>query len=119
MPTYNNAGYITQALRSALGNCDDEVEVVVLDGGSTDDTEVVVQSIAQQDARVRYVRQADRGGIDHDMARTVELARGEYCWLLSADDAFAEGALGRILQECRAGGDLWLANRLWCDIALR
>jgi abequosyltransferase len=119
MPTYNNAGYIGDALRSVLPHAGDEVEVVVLDGGSTDDTEAVVEPIAQRDGRVRYVRQAERGGIDRDMARSVELARGEYCWLLSADDALAEGALARILRECRAGGDLWLANRLWCDIALR
>lgn len=119
MPTYNNAAYIGDALRSSLLHGGDEVEVVVLDGGSTDNTAAVVLAIAQRDARVRYVRQAERGGIDRDLARSVELARGEYCWLLSADDAFVDGALARVAAECRAGHELLLANRVWCDVALR
>jgi abequosyltransferase len=119
MPTYNNAAYIGDALTSVLSQAGGDVEIVVLDGGSTDETEAVVRPIAQRDARVRYVRQAERGGIDRDMARSVDLARGDYCWLLSADDALAQGALARILAECRAGHELLLANRLWCDIALR
>ena len=119
MPTYNNAPYIGDALGSVLSHPGEDIEVVVLDGGSTDDTEAVVQPIARRDPRVRYVRQAERGGIDRDMARSVEFARGEYCWLLSADDAFAHGALGRLMAECRAGHELLLANRVWCDVALR
>src|SRR3954462_4614976 len=119
MPTYTNGRYISEAIDSVLAGAPEAVEVVVLDGGSTDETDHIVSAIERRDARVRYVRQAQRGGIDRDMARVVELARGEFCWLLSADDALAKGALARILSECRAGSDLMLANRMWCDIDLQ
>jgi O-antigen biosynthesis alpha-1,3-abequosyltransferase len=119
MPTYNYGRYIGNAVESIRSQSGDDVELVVLDGGSTDDTERVVRAIAASWPALRYVRQATRGGIDADLARSVELATGEYCWLLSADDALAEGAVRRILQEFDGGSDIVLCNRLWCDIELR
>jgi abequosyltransferase len=119
MPTYNNGAYIAEALRS-LGNAPPgAVEIVVLDGGSQDNTAEIVHRFAREQPNVRYVRQAERGGIDRDLARSVELATGEYCWLLSADDALAPGALERLLAECASGFDVLLANRTWCDLQLR
>jgi abequosyltransferase len=118
MPTYNYGRYIGAALESILAQATDGLEVVVLDGGSTDNTPAVVAAIAERCAAVRYVRQEHRGGIDADLARSVELARGEYCWLLSADDALRPGAVQRILNEFSRGYDVLLCNRVWCDIDL-
>lgn len=119
MPTYNNGAYIAEALRSVASAPPGAVEIVVLDGGSQDNTAGVVRALEREQPNIRYVRQEARGGIDRDLARSVELATGEYCWLLSADDALAPGALGRLLRECDAGCDVLLANRTWCDVQLR
>lgn len=118
IPTYNYGAYIGEALESIAAQASAEVEVVVLDSGSTDNTQHVVRKFASALPHLRYEVEARPGGIDRDLARTVALARGEYCWLLSADDAFAPGALARILRECAAGFDLMLANRTWCDAQL-
>lgn len=115
MPTYNYGRFISQAIASVEAQRDEAVELVVLDGGSTDDTETIVRQWTARWPAVRYVRQAERGGIDADLARSVELARGEYCWLLSADDALEPGALVRIRGAFAAGAVLVLCNRLWCD----
>jgi len=115
MPTYNYGAYIATALESVRSQADARVEVLVLDGGSTDETPDIVRSMAGRWAGLRYVRQDQRGGIDADMARSIELARGEYCWLLSADDALQPGAVARMLQEFEAGYDILLCNRVWCD----
>ena len=56
-----------------------------------------------------------RGGIDRDMARSVELARGEYCWLFSSDDIMKPGALQRVLTEINSGLDLYLCGLTLCD----
>lgn len=119
MPTYNYGRYIRTALDSIRSQAGDDVEVVVLDGGSTDDTATVVRDIAASWPALRYVRQDARGGIDADLARSVELATGEYCWLLSADDALGDGAVRRILREFDAGCDILLCNRIWCDAGLK
>jgi abequosyltransferase len=118
MPTYNYGRYIETALESIRSQSDARVEVLVLDGGSTDETPAIVRSMAERWPNLRYVRQEQRGGIDADMARSVELARGDYCWLLSADDALQPGTVQRMLQEFEAGYGLILGNRIWCDSEL-
>jgi abequosyltransferase len=69
--------------------------------------------------RLRYYRQDFKGGIDKDMAKSVELARGEYCWLFSADDVMAEGALDRILKKIRTRMDLYLCGFTRCTIDMK
>jgi abequosyltransferase len=119
MPTYNYGRYIATALESIRAQADASVEVLVLDGGSTDDTPAIVGAMAKGWPNLCYVRQHHRGGIDADMARSIELAGGDYCWLLSADDALQPGAVRRMRQEFEAGHELLLCNRIWCDTELR
>lgn len=118
MPTYNYGRYIRTAIESIRSQAEDDLEVIVLDSGSTDDTRRVVEALAASWPAVRYVRRDSRGGIDRDLASSVELARGDYCWLLSADDALQKGALRRMVGELDGGCDIVLCNRVWCDASL-
>lgn len=119
MPTYNYGRYIHAALESVRVQDEGGIEVVVLDSGSTDETRQVVEAMAVSWPALQYVRRDARGGIDRDLATCVELARGEYCWLLSADDALRAGALRRIAAEFGSGCDILLCNRVWCDSGLK
>ncbi len=110
IPTYNFGEFIGETLESILPQVLAGVEVVILDGGSTDDTEAVVQRFQERFPALRYHRRAERGGIDRDMARAVELARGEYCWLFSSDDAMKPGAIGLVLDEIGGGLDIYLGG---------
>jgi abequosyltransferase len=89
--------------------------VVVLDGGSSDNTGAVVAGFTARYPAVRYVRQAFRGGIDRDMARSIDLAQGEYCWLFSSDDIMKPGAIARVLDEINSGRDIYLCGLTLCD----
>ena len=119
IPAYNYGAFIGAAIESVLDQIDCGTEIVVLDSGSTDQTRTVIEVLAASHSCVRYFHQTERGGIDRDLARSVELAAGEYCWLLSADDALRKGALRRIRQEMEDGIDLLLCNRVWCDADLK
>jgi len=114
IPTYNFGRFIGEALDSIVRQATEEVEIVILDGGSTDNTTEVVEGYRGGLPRLRYHRQDFKGGIDRDMAKTVELARGEYCWLFSADDVMAPGALDRILRKIRSRMDLYLCGFTRC-----
>ena len=116
IPTYNFGAYIGPTLESILPQLVDGVEVVVLDGGSTDDTSDVVESFSRRNPAVRYIRQDERGGIDRDMARTVELAGGEYCWIFCADDLMKPGAVGRVLGLLGSGCDVYLCGMTLCSL---
>ncbi len=108
IPTYNFGRFIGETLESILSQVTSEVEVVVLDSGSTDDTPAVVSRLQHKFPSLRYVRAEYKKGIDRDMALVVEMARGTYCWLFSADDVMVPGALARILREITTGEDLYL-----------
>lgn len=97
IPTYNFGQFIGETLDSILRDLPDGVEVLVVDGASTDDTTTVVATFAARTPALRYIRLPQRGGIDADIAKTVNLARGEYVWLCSADDVLAPGAVTRVL----------------------
>jgi abequosyltransferase len=115
IPTHNFGRYISETLQSVISQASRKVEIVILDGASTDDTKAVVEAHRSAKVPIKYCYQPHKGGIDADMARVVELARGEYCWLLSADDTLVEGAISRMLREIENAHDIYLCNRIWCD----
>lgn len=119
IPTYNFGRFIAETLRAIASQATGDVEIVVLDGGSTDDTPEIVERFAREVPGVVHRRLERPGGIDADLATTISLASGEYCWLMSSDDAPAPGAIARVLREIESGEDVYLCNRLDCDNDLR
>ncbi|MCK9418519.1 MAG: glycosyltransferase [Nitrospirae bacterium] len=115
IPTYNFGNFIGETLESIIRQATDEVEIVVVDGASTDNTEEIVRDYQKRFPRLRYHLIDKKGGIDKDLAKAVELAQGDYCWLLSSDDVLKSGAIDRILHEMAAGYDIYLCNRTECD----
>lgn len=108
--TRNRASYIGETLDSIIAQLTDGVEIVVLDGASEDNTEEVVRARQQRSRGLRYVRQDVNNGFDQDYARAVELARGEYCWLMSDDDVLRPGAVDAVLAGARRGYSLIVVN---------
>ena len=119
IPTYNFGRFIGETLDSILPQVTDEVELLVVDGASTDDTAEVVRKRQERFPALRYHRLEKKGGIDRDMAKSVELASGEYVWLFSADDWMAGGALKRVMEDIRLGLDLYLCGFTLCDFEMR
>ena len=115
IPTYNFGRFIAETLHSILEQDGaDEIEVVVVDGASTDNTTDVVTGLQNQYPQIKYFRLPAKGGIDRDMAKSVELATGEYCWLFSSDDTMRRGALEMALDEIKQGYDLYLCKHTEC-----
>ena len=108
--TYNRADYIGETLKSIVSQLEDDVELLVVDGASTDGTREVVEGFAKEDPRVRYVRLLEKGGVDHDYDQSVELARGEFCWLFTDDDALKSGAIAAVKAAVKKGYDLVVVN---------
>lgn len=85
IPTYNRAsGYLKQALESAVNQTYPNLEIVVSDNCSTDDTQAMVKSFA--DPRIRYFRQTQNIKSNDNFNFCLEQARGDYFLLLHDDD---------------------------------
>jgi abequosyltransferase len=66
-----------------------------------------------------YVYSNEKKGIDIDMSATVDFARGEYCWLMSSDDAISFDAIKILRDAISSKAEVILCNRTVCDIHLR
>ncbi len=117
--TRNRAAFIGTTLESLISQATDEVEIVVLDAASTDGTSETVEEFTRRFPRLRYVRQDTNQGVDRDYDRTVELACGKYCWMMSDDDILTPGAVAEVLGHCRKGYDLIVVNAEDRDADLR
>jgi len=119
IPTHNRGALIGRTLDSILSQVNESIEVVVVDGASTDDTCEVVASFQKRFANLTYYRGIENMGVDRDMAKAVELARGEYCWLMSSDDLVRPGAISRMLNEIEFGADIYLCDVTLCSIEMQ
>lgn len=108
--TRNRATFIGTTLESIIAQATSECEIVVFDGASTDDTEQIVEIYAHRFNNLRYFKQEVNDGLDHGFDHAVELASGEYCWLMPDDDLLKPGALAAILVALRRGYSLVVVN---------
>jgi glycosyltransferase involved in cell wall biosynthesis len=96
---YNNAGTIAQALESTLSQSHDDIELIVVDGASTDGTQEVIARY--RDRIAKYVSERDRGIYDA-LNKGVRMATGDVVGFLHSDDLFADrDALARVSAAMR------------------
>jgi glycosyltransferase involved in cell wall biosynthesis len=88
---------------------EEAVEIVIVDGGSTDDTEQVIRGYQASFPGIRYIKSIvsdqtpSNEGFDRDCNYAVEVAEGEYCWLMTDDDLLLPGAIRTILAASSNG----------------
>ena len=119
IPVFNFGAFLGETLDSILPQVVPGIEIVVVDGASTDDTPQIVASRMERCTQLRYVRLDRRGGIDADIALSIEHAAGEYCWLFSGDDIMRPHGLERALGWLSSGHDVLLCRHSNCDKAMR
>lgn len=97
IPAYNAADTLPATLASALAQAHREMELLVVDDGSTDDTAAVIDRVAAIDSRVRRIEFG--GNVGRSMARNgaIDLAKGEWVAFLDADDLWPVDRLERLL----------------------
>ena len=98
IPTYNGAKTINRMLSLLLPQCDDRVEILVVDNASTDNTSEIVNEAVKDYTFVQYIRNERNIGPDSNFLKCMNLAQGKYTFLLSDDDVLMEGKLKYILE---------------------
>jgi len=101
IPTYNHGRFLRQCVQSVLDQGIDDIEVLVLDNASTDETPQVMAAFAHE-PRVRYMRNRYNYGPGYNWENGLWIALGRYFTFLSADDYFNPGHLARLLPVLQA-----------------
>ena len=101
---FNARRWIGLSVASAQSQTLREIEIIVVDDGSTDDTSEVVAGMAQSDSRIRLIRQAN-AGVGAARNTGIRFARGTYIAPLDADDVWGARKLERQVQRMEERGE--------------
>jgi len=100
-PSYNQGNFIRDCIESILSQDYPRIEYIIMDGGSTDNTESVVKAYSQ---RLTWISEKDRGQ-SHAINKGFKMANGEILAWLNSDDLFLPGAVSRAVETLRRDAD--------------
>ncbi|MDX1371056.1 MAG: glycosyltransferase family A protein [Nitrososphaeraceae archaeon] len=92
LPSFNRAKFLPRVISSISQQTIENWELIIVDDGSTDDTELIVHNLAKDEPRIRYVYQEN---LERSAARNhgIKEARGDYICFIDSDDFFREDHL--------------------------
>lgn len=111
MPSYQQAAFLEEAVRSVLDQADVEVELLVMDPGSTDGSRELLLSLQQSYGAKLQLHFAPDAGQADAINRGMALARGTILGWLNSDDRLRPGALRQLPAVLNTPGPRWLYGR--------
>jgi len=102
IPCYNYARYLVEAVDSVLDQAGVDVEVIVVDDASLDDSLAIARKLAAESDRVRVIANAENVGAVETFNRGLAEATGEFLVRLDADDVLTPGSLQRAVAVMQA-----------------
>ncbi|NOX26531.1 MAG: glycosyltransferase family 2 protein, partial [Deltaproteobacteria bacterium] len=107
IPTWNRAAYLRMNLRQLASQCigamADDIEILISDNCSDDETGQVVASFDKRDFPIRYIRNHKNIGSDCNIAQCFNEASGKYVMVLGDDDLLVDGAVEFFLRLLKEG----------------
>ena len=99
IPSYNHSKYLKECIRSIQVQSFRDIEIVVVDDKSTDDSVEVARSIASADDRVRVVELGENGGTFNARLTGIMQTTGDYVMLIDQDDELVGDAFEKMASE--------------------
>lgn len=109
VPVYNGEKTIERCVRSILSQKQVQLELLLIDDGSTDKTYALCRSLAEGDSRICLFHQ-ENAGVSTARNRGLENAVGDFVTFVDADDLLAPGALAALAAEAESGADFVIGS---------
>lgn len=97
IPAYNAERYIEKSIKSCINQTYKNIEIIVVNDGSTDNTVKIAQTISRQDNRIKIIS-TENGGVSKARNIGILNSTGEYLTFLDADDQFSFTALDDMMK---------------------
>lgn len=99
IPVYNTGDYLRETLDSICSQTLEELEIILLDDGSTDNSARIMKEYAKHDSRIQYHRQPNQG-LSVARNQAMKHATGKYIYFMDSDDILDKNALQQCYQTC-------------------
>ena len=101
LPTYNRAKVLPRAIESVLGQTYDNIELIIVDDGSRDNTKEIVKEFQRQDDRILYLQ--NKRNLGANVARNIGImnSNGEFIAFIDSDDIWVPWKLERQIETIR------------------
>lgn len=106
IPCYNRENFIEQTIRSALAQTRTDIEIIVVDNCSTDDTWTIICKLQQQDPRIKIFQNQVNLGPIKNWERCILEASGEYAKILWSDDLISPSFLEKTVSILESRNDV-------------
>lgn len=103
IPTYNSKKYIRKTVSSVLNQTYREIEIIIIDDYSRDNTRSVIMDISEKDNRVKYIFQEKNQGAAVARNAGIQMAKGKYIAFLDSDDTWVPGKIQKQMEALRDG----------------
>lgn len=97
IPVYNGEKYIEKCLKSVMQQTYKDIEIIVINDGSKDNTNKIIQAYKEKDKRILYLVQENRG-VSASRNKAIQKATGEYIVFVDADDTINEDYVEVLVQ---------------------
>lgn len=109
VPAYNVGRYIEECVRSIINQSYKQIEIIVVDDGSADDTPIIIDKLAEQDKRVIPIHQQN-AGVSAARNVGIKASKGEYLVFVDGDDYIAPDYIEYMLMLInKTGGEMCLS----------
>ena len=101
VPVYNTAEYLKKCIESITKQSLTEIEIIILNDRSPDDSEDIILGLAEKDNRIKYLKH-DNIGLGMTRNRGIKVALGEYLAFVDSDDFIEPDMLGKMYEKVKA-----------------
>lgn len=118
IPTYNRKDFLKELIESIIReDKEKEIEICVSDNASIDGTEEMIKKFIESNVNIKYHKNSQNIGADLNYLKCVEIATGDYCWLMGSDDGLIKNSLKAIKEKINNNPDIsiFLGNRIECN----
>lgn len=98
VPVYNVKPYLEEAIESVIGQSYKDLEIILVDDGSTDGSGEICDVYAQKDSRIKVIHQENKG-LSAARNTGLDICSGEYIAFLDSDDAYCKDFLRKMLES--------------------
>lgn len=105
IPVYNVAKYLEKCVNSAINQTERDLEIILVDDGSTDESPSICDALAEQDERIKVIHQANKG-LGGARNTGIEAATADWIFFLDSDDYIEPETVETTLKAGESGAEM-------------